>query len=284
MAIAKHSLPTAPFVTGLQAPVEDPRYGAQYGWSTDIQNYLSQAPYTSGQVFYVMLRGPEGYALLNDGGIMMGTLKSLLELGSHRIEGLRRSLQPSVNQYEIGGAGHEFHYHSDVKEDQSEVTHVMYDRNNGCVSRFWEFHYRTFIMDQKTKAPMIITMGQRPDKILPSFYSWAGIYIEPDITQTKAVDAIMILNQSPKTMPTVELRRDLGAGREVREISITTTGFQDTSFGTLAIAQMILDTINYTGANPQMQPAPLDDIEADVARHAGYLDGIDTMSKAAINP
>ena len=83
-------------------------------------------------------------------------------------------------------------------------------------------------------------------------------------------------------MPTIELRRDLGSGREVREISITTTGFQDTSFGTLAIAQMILDTINYTGANPQMQPAPLDDIDADVAKHAGYMDGVDTMAKATI--
>ena len=284
MAIVKHALQTAPFITGLKAPVEDPRYGAQYGWSTDIENYLSQTPYTSGQVFYVMLRGPEGFELLKDGGIMMGTLKSLLELGSHRIEGIRTSLQPSVNQYEIGGAGHEFHYHSDVKQDQSEVTHTMYDRNNGCIRRFWEFYYTTFIMDPKTKAPMIITMGERPDKILPSFYSWAGIYIEPDITQTRAVDAVMIVNQSPKTMPQAELRRDLASGREVREISITTTGIQDNSFGTLAIAQMILDTINYTGANPQMQPAPLDQIEADVAKHAGYLDGIDTMSKAAINP
>ena len=283
MAIAKHSLPTAPFVTGLKAPVEDPRYGAQYGWSTDIQNYLSQTPYTSGQVFYVMLRGPEGYALLNDGGIMMGTLKSLLELGSHRIEGLRRSLQPSVNQYEIGGAGHEFHYHSDVKEDQSEVTHVMYDRNNGCVSRLWEFFYKTFIMDPKTKTPMIVTMGHRPDKILPDFYSWVILYIEPDITQTRAVDAYMIVNMSPKTMPTVEGRRDLTAGREVREISITWTGMQDTSFGTLAIAQMILDRITYTGANPQMQPAPLEDIDASVAKHPGFMDGVDKMSKAAIS-
>lgn len=283
MAIVKRALPDTPFAQGTQAPFEDPRYGGQYGWAMDIENYLSQTPYTSGQVFCVMLRGPEGYELLQDDGVMMGTLKSLLELGSHRIEGLRRSLQPSVNQYEMGGAGHEFHYHSDLKEDQSEVTHTMYDRNNGCVSRFWEFHYRMFIMDQKTKAPMIITTGQRPDKILPSFYSWACIYIEPDITQTKAVDAIMVLNQSPKTLPTIELRRDLTSGREVREISITTTGFQDTSFGTLAMAQQILDAINFTGANPQMQPAPLDDIDADVKKHAGYVDGIDTMAKAAIS-
>ena len=284
MAIATHALPTAPFVTGLQAPVEDPRYGGQYGWAMDIENYLSQTPYTSGQVFYVMLRGPTGFEHFQDGGIMMGTLKSLLEVGSHRIEGLRRSLQPAVGQYEIGGAGHEFHYHQDIKEDQSEPTHTMYDRNNGCVRRFWEFYYTMLIADPKTKAPMIITTGVKLDKMLPSFYTWAGIYIEPDVTQTRAVDAIMILNQFPKTMPTVELRRDLTSGREVREIPVTTTGFQDTSFGTLAIAQMILDKINYTGANPQMQPAPLDEIDADVASHEGYLDGIDTMSKAAISP
>lgn len=282
MTIVSRSLKTAPFLEGLQAPVEDPRYGGQSGWANDLEEYLSQTPYTSGQAIYVMLRGPTGPSLLNDGGLIVGTIKSLLEVGSHRIEGLRRSLQPSVNQYEVGGAGHEFHYHSDLKEDQSEVTHTMYDRNNACISRFWEYYYRTFIMDQKTKAPMIISMGIRPEKILPDFYSWAGIYIEPDITQTKAVDAIMIVNQSPKTLPTIEMRRDLTSGREVREIALTLTGMQDTSFGTLAIGQMILDRITYTGANPQMQPAPLDDIDADVAKHPGYMDGVDTMSKQAI--
>lgn len=282
MAIVTRSLKTAPFITGLQAPVEDPRYGAQYGWANDLEEYLSQTPYTSGQIIYLMLRGPTGPALLNDGGLTVATIKSLMEVGSHRIEGLRRSLQPSVNQYEVGGAGHEFHYHSDVKEDQSEVTHTMYDRNNGCISRFWEWYYKTFIMDPKTKAPAIVNLGIRPDKILPDFYSWVGIYIEPDITQTKAVDAIMIVNQSPKTMPTIEHRRDLTAGREVREIPITLTGTQDTSFGTLAIGQMLLTRITLTGANPQMQPAPLDDIDADIARHPGYMDGVDSMAKATI--
>ena len=283
MALIEQALSSGPWLEGMQAPVEDPRYGGQYGWAIDVENYLSQTPYTSGQIICLVLKGPTGFKLIDNDGVMMGTLKSLLEIGSHRIEGLRRSLQPSVNQYEIGGAGHEFHYHSDVKEDQSEVTHTMYDRNNKCVSRFWEFYYRMFIMDQKTKAPMIITAGHRPEKILPNFYSWASIYIEPDITQTKAVDAWMIVNQSPKTMPNIEARRDLTSGREVNEISITTTGIQDTSFGTLAIAQKILDAITYTGANPQMQPAPLDEVDGDVAAHAGYLDRIDLMGKNVIS-
>lgn len=283
MAIVKRSLPTAPHVAGLQAPVEDPRYGGQYGWGLDIQEYLSQHPYTSGQILPVVMRNPDGFRLLNDNGLMAATFKSLLEVGSHRIEGLRRSLQPEVGEYEINGAGHVMHYHSNVKQDQSEVTFTMYDRNNGCVSRAWEFYYRTFIMDAQTKAPMIITMGQRPDKILADFYSWVILFIEPDITQTRAVDAYMIANMSAKTMPTIEHRRDLSAAREIREISITMTGIQDTSFGTLAVAQMVLDRINYTGANPQMQPAPLEGIDADVAKHPGYLDGVNKMSRAAIS-
>lgn len=283
MAIVQRGLPSAPHLKGLQAPVEDPRYGGQFGWANDISEYLSQTPYTSGQIIPIVMRSPSGLKLLGDDGITEAAFKSLIEVGSHRIEGLRRSLQPSVNQYEVGGSGTEFHYHSDVKEEQSEVTHVMYDRNNGCVSRLWEFFYKTFIMDPKTKTPMIVTMGHRPDKILPDFYSWVILYIEPDITQTRAVDAYMIVNMSPKTMPTVEGRRDLTAGREVREISISWTGMQDTSFGTLAIAQMILDRITYTGANPQMQPAPLEDIDAAVAKHPGFMDGVDKMSKAAIS-
>lgn len=283
MAIVQRGLTQAPHQTGTQAPFEDPRYGGQYGWANDIPEYLSQAPYTSGQIIPIQMRSPSGLRLLGDGGITEGAFKSLLEVGSHRIEGLRRSLQPSVNQYEVGGSGTEFHYHSDVKEEQSEVTHVMYDRNNACISRLWEFFYRTFILDPKTKTPMIVTIGPRPDKILPDFYSWVMLYIEPDITQTRAVDAYMIVNMSPKTMPTIEHRRDLSAGREIREISISFTGMQDTSFGTLAVAQMILDRVNHTGANPQMQPAPLEDIDASVAKHPGFLDGIDKMSKAAIS-
>lgn len=283
MAIVKRPLTSGAHIAGLQAPVEDARYGGQYGWGNDIQEYLSQHPYTSGQIIPLVMRNPDGFRLLNDGGLMASTFKSLLEVGSHRIEGLRRSLQPEVGEYEVGGAGHVMHYHSNVKEDQSEVTFTMYDRNNGCVRRAWEFFYRTFIMDQKTKAPMIITMGQRPDKILADFYSWVMIFIEPDITQTRAVDAYIIVNMSPKTMPTVEHRRDLSAAREIREISITMTGMQDTSFGTLAVAQQILDRVNYTGANPQMQPAPLEGIDADVAKHPGYLDGVNKMGRAAIS-
>lgn len=284
MAIVSHSLKSGPFVSGLKAPIEDPRYGGMSGWQGDIKDYLSQYPYTSGQIIYMMLRGPTGPSLLNDGGLIVGSIKSLLEVGSHRIEGIRRSLQPTVEGYAVGGGGQEYHYPTDLKEDQSEPTHTMYDRLNGCVSRLWEYYYRMFIMDQKTKAPGIISLGIRPEKILPDFYSWVGIYIEPDITQTKCVDAIMIVNQFPKTMPTIEHRRDMTAGREIREISITLAGMQDTSFGTLAIGQMLLDRINYTGSNPQMQNAPLDDIDADIKRHPGYMDGIDAMSKTAIAP
>lgn len=283
MAIVKRALPSAPHIAGLKAPVEDARYGAQYGWGIDIQEYLSQHPYTSGQIIPLVLRNPDGFRLLKDNGLLAATFKSLLEVGSHRIEGLRRSYQPEVGEYEIGGAGHVMHYHSNVKQDQSEVTFTMYDRNNACISRAWEFYYRTFIFDAQTKAPMIITMGEKPDKILADFYSWVMIFIEPDITQTKAVDAYMIANMSPKTLPTIEHRRDLSSAREIREISITMTGIQDTSFGTLAVAQMILDRLNYTGANPQMQPAPLEGADADAAKHPGYLDGINKMARAAIS-
>ena len=80
--------------------------------------------------------------------------------------------------------------------------------------------------------------------------------------------------------PMMKIASDNG---EIREISITMTGMQDTSFGTLAVAQMILDRVNYTGANPQMQPAPLEGIDADVAKHPGYLDGVNKMGRAAIS-
>lgn len=284
MSIVKRGLASAPQIAGLQAPVEDARYGGQYGWTTDIQEYLSQHPYTSGQIIPFVMRNPDGLRLLNDGGLLAQTFKSLLEVGSHRIEGLRRSIQPEVGEYEVGGSGTVFHYHSNAKEDQSEVTFTMYDRNNGCVSRAWEFFYRTFIMDAKTKTPMIVTMvNPPPSKILADFYSWVMIFIEPDITQTKAVDAYMIVNMSPKTMPTIEHRRDLSAAREIREISITMTGMQDTSFGTLAVAQLILNRVTLTGANPQMQPAPLEAIDADVATGPGYLDGVNKLSRAAIS-
>lgn len=283
MSLTKTLLEGRGFLKGIPAGGVDPRYGGQHGYSTDIGNYINSEPYTQGQLTCFILQYPKGFDDLNDDGLMAETLKALMETGSKTIEGLRRTIQPEFASTEVGGDGTLHEVLVDAKMDRSEPVHTMVDRHNGAISRFWEFYFTMFGMDPKTKAPNIITTGVKPKHLLPDYTHFIAIYIETDRTQQNVVDAYLCGHMFPKTMPQIEGRRDLNSPRQIREISVSFTNICQTGYGVLQLAQELVDRINYTGANPQLQPAFMDGPHAAVdADKVGQADLVDRMSKAAL--
>lgn len=283
MSLTKTLLEGRGFIKGIPAGTVDPRYGGQFGYSTDITNYINHEPYTQGQLTCFILQYPKGFDDLNDDNLMAQTLKALMETGSKTIDGLRRTIQPEFGSTEIGGDGSIHEVLVDAKMDRSEPTHTFIDRHNGAISRFWEFYFEMFGMNPKTKAPNIITTGVKPAHMLPDYTHFIAIYIETDRTQLHVVDAYLSGHMFPKTMPQIEGRRDMNSPRSIREISIGFTSIQQTGYGVLKLAQQLVDRINYTGANPQMQPAFLDTIDSTLAAaKVGAVDLVDRMSKEAI--
>lgn len=258
--------------------IVDPRYGGQFGHMSDVSTYINHTPYVRKNVIAVMIEAPRGFKDLNDGGRMTAAVKALFENASKTIEGLNQTLEPDFVQTDFGGSGEQQEVISDMKRTRSEPVHGLTERYGRPWASLINFWQTTFGMDPVTKIPNIITMGVRPKDMLPDYTSATVLYFEPDPTFTKVDKAWLCTNMFPKTGVPVEGRRDLVSAGELVDFTVSFTCIQQISLGVERLAQTILEAMVLNGSNPNLQPAFVEKIHADVgAEKNGYIDQLDTM-------
>jgi len=111
------------------------------------------------------------------------------------------------------------------------------------------------------------------------------LFFEPDPAHAKVDKAWLCANMYPKADGAVEGRRDLTSAGSTNEISIEFTALSQVGQGVNAFAQKILDEMNLTGNNPNLRPAFVDQVTANIKAAAnGYADRIAAAGRSAVNP
>lgn len=276
--------PGAAYGAGRQHTMVDLAHGGQMGFAPDLTEWVSNQAYVRRNIIAVLVEAPRGFQLLPNPEQYVGTLRSLVELHAMSIEGLNLGLEVEITSTPVGGGGQNQHDFTNVKETESNVTFRFNEKHGMPIGLFHKSWITMLMMDPNTKYPGIISLtGQRPTDLLPDFYSATMCFFEPDPTHSKVVKSWLVTNMFPQSTGEINGRRDVTAALEPVSYDIVYGGLAQTGLGVDAFAQRILDSMSLTGANPNLRPAFVDNITADVqAARRGYANNIEGLTSTAI--
>lgn len=257
----------------------------QNGRATQIDGYVSNANYVRRNIIAILVEAPRGFQDLPNSDKWVATLKSLVELHAQSIEGLQSTLTADFVESAVGGAGEFQEDISNVTRARSTPTFTWIEKYGKPINAFLTGWITNLLMDPVSKVPNVVTMNPNaPTDLLPDYTGATIMFIEPDPTHTRVVEAWLCTNMHPKTAGEVIGSRDLTAGGEVSSYAVEFTALTQHGVGVREFAQRYLDELNRSLVNPNLTPAFVQAIEADVkAAESGYSNQIDKMSSEAID-
>ena len=282
---AKNLLHNQGYLKGTKGYAVDASKGGQFGFMIDIGNYINNTPYVGHDVIPVLMQYPKAYDLFDKDtrDTLVRMLKSLIEVNAKSITGLRSTLATEWMSVEVGGAGEIQQELTNVTRERSAPNYTWHEVEGCAIGRFWEWNIEMLGMDANSKYPNIIAEGFNITTLLADMTRFVTLYIEPDRTGQYCVDAYLCANMFPQTAGDRESLRELTSAKQGRDITIEFTALTQRGYGVIALGQKFLDAINYTGANPQYQPAAVDVVDANItAMTSGYTDQVHRLGSQAI--
>lgn len=312
----KSTIRNQAWMLGSQYEAPNPMNGGQFGFMTDFNNYINTTPYLQQPVKPFLLQYPGAFDLFDQEtrDVLVKMLKNLMEVAPKEIEGLRSTISTDTYSMEMG-AYQVYDEINNVTRERSAPTNSYVEVDGCTIGRFWEWYIETLGMDANSKYPNIITLQglSRKDggriyqgkgagarqRIITTFLSdmtkMVMLYVEPDRTGQYCVDAYLCANMFPKGAGDRESRRSLTSSKAGREFTVEFTAITQIGYGVIALGQRFLDVINYTGCNPQLQPAAVIgkgnvNMDLDKIRNgnitnagSGYTDGIARLGQTALS-
>jgi hypothetical protein len=275
-----------PQVDPLRAPPLDLRIGGQNGFLHDPQNWTSLAPYVRQQLFAVLITPPVGLEFVENGGLWLQSLKSLIELMPTKIDGLRSTVTNDFDGPLAGGAGEKLETVINATREVSAPSYTWPEKYNMSIARFWTEYSRMLIMDPDLKTPGIVAsplyLSAGQPAWLPEMHSFTVLYVEPDITMSRVVNAWLSANHMPKTGGTIEGRKEKGAGNDIPEQSIEFTALTQIGQAVNGLAQNYLNSLALQNLRP-LDLAPLiPDVDVNVRATNNGL--ADELANAVLRP
>ena len=274
------------YAEGRQNPILDLKYGGQMGFQPDYPNYLSNAAYVKRNLIPFLVQAPRGFNDLDPTGKMVETLKALVELHPKSIEGLNSTLRVEWAETPFGGAGEMQQDVTNVTRERSQPAFTWGEKYGKPINRFLDFWITGLLMDPNTKYPGVVMndLGTLPTDLLPDYIAATMLFVEPDPTHTKVVEAWLCTNMMPETGGDNVGKRDLTAAGETADYSVTFSSICQVGHGVRTFGQSLLDNLNMRNVNPNFRPAFVGNIDADVLKGMGYSEAIAAASASAVRP
>lgn len=274
---------------GSSVQILNPGQGGQWGFGNDYPGWISNTPYIRRNLIAILISAPRGFRLLPNEekeGIWTNTLKSLIELHSMRIDGLQGMLNVETQSTPFGGAGEVQEDVSNVTRQPSNPTFTWQEKYGRPINRFLESWISELLMDPITKYPNVVTrQNARPTDLLPDFKTATVLFLEPDPTHLYVDKAWLCANMFPKNGGEKQGRKDQTTGGDLLEYSVEFSAITQVGLGVDRLAQKFLDEMNLTGASPNLRPAFINQITADVkAATSGYSEKVAEAGRQAIQP
>jgi hypothetical protein len=264
------------YASGNSAPMLDLTMGGQHGYHPNFAQLTNSTGYQPQDLIPLLVLPPRGFTFLPQREKWTAALKSLIEVQSKQITGLRSGITTESSDRAVGGGGHQIREAGKSTEAMSTPTHVWDVNYNKGISNFWERYKRLLINEPITRQPGVMSLGGTlPTDRLIDFYAFTTLYIEPDPTKQFALDAWLCVNSWPLTSGELEYQMDPTTGQPVPELSIEMACTPIRDDGIKAVAQDFLSKINYTNAGPMQRKAVVDTVDSSIkAVSKGYLEDI----------
>lgn len=262
------------------ANIGDIRDAGQNGYLPDLQYINGAMPYLPRNVIPVVLTAPGLFNRLPNSESWITSLNALFSRHSRTIQGLNKKLSVDVQEAAIGGGSDVIHAPGRTTQAAVDLTISGHEIYNKAITRYIDEWIRLLIADPRSTYPAITTLleGAANLEFVPSEIGATVLFIEPASNGRDVLEAYLGVNIWPKEGLDNSSRKDLGSGGSILEWSIPWTGTFIRNEATRRFGFEILQTISYLGANPDMQPVPVDDISEDVKAAGGSY--IDQVNKA----
>lgn len=269
---------------GDQASMLDLSMSGQYAYQPNFGAYVNNAGYPPRNLIALLVDPPRGIKYLPDRAKFVAVLKSLIETQSKTITGLRTGLTVESTDRALGTAGHMQSDLSKVTESISQPTHVWDERYGRPIHNFWQYYIRMLMAEPLTQQPGVMNLaGDVPTDLLPDFYSFTTLYIEPDPLRRGVIEAWMVTNMMPTMTGDLESQLDMESAAGTPEVSIEFKGIPVNSPDIRRYAQEKLNELNYVNAGPMQRPAFLDSIQADIsAAEKGYMEDVQAAARSGV--
>lgn len=279
-----NALLSGPFTAGYDAPMLDVRFGGQNGYAPVLTEWVNNQAYVAKQMICLLIEAPRGFAYLPDPDFWVGALKSLVERQPKSITGLARGLTVETVENAVSGGGEIQQDVIDVKRERSAPNFTWVDKYGRPIQTLLEEWITNLLADPDSKIPNIVTVpGVKPTDLLADMHSATMLFFEPDPTHTKVLKAWLSTNMYPKATGDITAKRELSAAMESGEISVEFTAISQSSLGVRMFAQALLQSINLTNANPNLAPAFVGEMDANVlAAQTGYAANAEALGASAV--
>jgi len=253
------------------------KYGSQQGYMPvlgarmpDGKTYgewINNAAYLSRNLIPYVLEVPKFFEFFDNPQDWTETFISIFEVHPEVIDGLDATLTVEKDQHNIGGGGQVQHEITNVKRPEAAVKYTLREKDGKPINRFLDMYIRYGIMDPDVKKPLVTLLPKFKRGILytPDYYTFSTLFVEPDITQTRVVEAYLVINQSPNTAGTVTSKRDLSTGAEMVTYDIETGGILVYTQAVRELGQLMLDRTSALSINPDKVVAPVDQTNLQAA-------------------
>lgn len=282
---AKDMLDNKAFLKGMQTFATDASKGGQFGYMYDMANYIDTSPYVRQHAFAFLIQYPKAFDLypadIRD--LLVRMLKAMIEVNPKQITGLNSTLATDWMTVEVGGAGEIFQQLTNVTRERAAPSFTWHEVE-GCVyGRYLEWYIEYLGMSADSKFPNIVAEGFEIGPLLADMTRFVTLFVEPNHTGRRAVDAILCANMFPMGAGPRESERDQTAAKQGRDIQVEFTALSQRTRGVLQLGQKFLDALNVTGMNPLFQPAVVDTVDANIQAQAnGMSDQVTRLGKQSV--
>jgi hypothetical protein len=263
-------------------------HGANMGPSIDFRNFVSNTAYVRRHVIPFLIESPRGFQDLDRPDIWVAALKSLIEVWPMAIDGLAAGVTVEVTETAAGGAGEMQQDPTNVTRARTEISYRWKERYGSCVQKFLEGWVTYLIMDPNTKYPRVVALGVRPPDLLPDYYGCTVLFVEPDPTGLTVIRSWLCTNVYPMDGITAQGSRDITQPMQEEEYTIRMASLSQVGEGVDNFAQLMLNSLNFSGLNSGTQQAFVQAVDADVTASAtgwgSFLDNLAaTQVQAPVN-
>lgn len=258
-------------------------YGGQNGLAPNPVEFASNQSYVRQKLVCLLLEAPLGFRYLPDPLFWTSSLKAMVERHALRIEGLKRGLTNTFTETPVGGGGEMQEDITNVTRERTQVSFTWKDKYGRPIQRMLEEWTNNLLMDPETKIPNIAMLATSPTDMLVDITSMTCLFFEPDPSYSSVQKAWIVSGMMPRGNGEEEGVRDMREENEPSELTIEFTGVATSNFGVRSFAQMMLNNINITNANPYLQPSFMQGVAADVAAFGqGYKEQAEAMGASAL--
>ena len=284
MSRLANAILTGQFAAQSLVPMSDMRLGGQNGYAPNLTQFVNSQAYVQRNLVALLIEAPVGFQYLPDPAFMVGALKALVELHPKSISGLARGLETDWVENAVSGGGEMQQDNTNITRARSVPSFTYIEKYGRPIQMFIEEWITMLLGDPDSKIAGVSTLpGIRPTDLMADMSTCTILFYEADPTNQFINKAWLTCNSMPKATGDITGKRDLTTAMESSELTVEWTGISQSSLGVRMFAQSLLDSINFTNANPNLAPAFTSKLDPNVlAVPGGYAANAMSLGATAV--